>query len=204
MGDVKRPATYADIEALPENMVGEIIDGELIVSPRPRTRHGAAAMGIALALGQRFHQGDGDPGGWWILPEPELHLGPQVVVPDLAGWRRERLPQIPDVVGVTIAPDWISEVLSPSTARVDRLKKLKIYAKHRVGHVWLVDPVLRTLEILRLGDSGWTIVAVHGDDARVRAEPFDAIEIDLARWWLPETQGGRASDPAVEYDPAAP
>lgn len=123
MGDPKRPATYADIEALPENLVGEIIEGELIVSPRARTRHGYAAGGLISAIHPRFHHGDGGPGGWWILPEPELHLAEHVVVPDLAGRRRERLPELPDVVGHRVAPDWVSEVLSPSTARIDRTKE---------------------------------------------------------------------------------
>ena len=127
--------------------------------------------------------GPGGPGGWWILYEPELHLGADVLVPDLAGWRHERMPAIPNAPYVELAPDWVCEVLSPTTGRIDRIRKMPIYAREQVAHLWLVDPGLRTLEIYRLEAQRWVVVATHGGDEVVRAEPFDAVEIDLGRWW---------------------
>ncbi len=182
-------ATYEDVLNAPENKVAEILDGELVLSPRPGPRHGVAASSLGFALGNPFHRGHGGPGGWWILDEPELHLGAQVVVPDLAGWRRERLPSIPDAAFFSLAPDWVCEVLSPSTERIDRGRKLRIDAEAGVAHAWLVNPIERTLEVLRLRDGAWTIVAVHSGDDRVRAEPFDAIELELGALWAePGTQ----------------
>lgn len=178
-----RAATYADIEALPDNVVGEIIDGELIVSPRPGPRHAAASSGLGFELGPRFHKGDGGPGGWWILFEPELHMGPRVLVPDLAGWRRERMPALPDTAWFSLVPDWVCEVLSPSTVRVDRVLKLRVYAEEGVGHLWLLDPLARTLEVLRLQGEAYLVAAVFAGDEAVRAEPFDAVELDLVTLW---------------------
>lgn len=180
---VRRPATYEDLLALPDHVVGEIIDGELFVSPRPAPRHAVAATGIGSEIWGPYQGGRGGPGGWWILFEPELHLGRDVVVPDIAGWRRARLPRMPEEAYFTIAPDWLCEVLSPKTARIDRLKKLRVYAREQVGHVWLLDPIQRTLEVLRLDGPRWTIVTVHGGAEIVRAEPFDALELDLSRLW---------------------
>jgi Uma2 family endonuclease len=118
-----------------------------------------------------------------LLDEPEIHLGENVLVPDLAGWRRERMPGVPNAPFVTLAPDWVCEALSPSTATIDKAEKLPIYAEHRVAHAWLLDPALRTLEVLRLENGRWSIVMTHHDDAKVRAEPFDAFELDLAVLW---------------------
>jgi Uma2 family endonuclease len=179
-----RPATYDDLLALPEHVVGEIIDGELIVSPRPAPRHAVATSVLGGELGPPYHSGRGGPGGWWILFEPELHLGDDVLVPDLAGWRRSRMPTVPDTAYFTLAPDWICEVLSPHTARLDRQKKLAIYAREGVTHAWLLDPIERTLEVLRLEGARWTIVAVHAGEEEVRAEPFDATALALARLWV--------------------
>jgi len=180
----KRPATYEDILRAPEHMVAEIIDGELSLHPRPAKPHAAAASALGEELGPPFKRGRGGPGGWIILFEPELHLGPDILVPDLGGWRRERMPALTtDEPYFSLAPDWVCEVLSPGTARQDRSQKLPIYARERVRHVWLVDPLQRTLEVLRLQEGKWLIVDVHGADARVRAEPFDAIELDLSVLW---------------------
>jgi Uma2 family endonuclease len=180
----KRRATYEDVLNAPEHMVAEIIDGELHLQPRPAKPHAAAATALGEELGPPFKRGRGGPGGWIILYEPELHLGSDVLVPDLAGWRRERMPVITtDEPYFSLAPDWACEVSSPSTARKDRAKKLPIYARERVSHVWLVEPVQHTLEVLRLHEGRWTIVAVHEGEAKVRAEPFDAIELDLAILW---------------------
>lgn len=178
-----KPATYADIVDLPEHLVGEILDGELVVSPRPALRHAQCSSVLGWQLTGPFRFGQGGPGGWHILDEPELHLGRDVVVPDIGGWRRERLPEVPDTSWIELAPDWCCEVLSPSTQRVDRSRKLRIYAREGVRHVWLIDPTARTLEVLRLEGAKYLIAAVHDGEARVRAEPFDAIELDLGLLW---------------------
>jgi len=177
-------ATYEDVLNAPENKVAEILDGELFLSPRPAPRHAVAHSRLLGALGKPFDDGVGGPGGWWILTEPELHFGEQVVVPDLAGWRRERLPAMPEEAFFALAPDWVCEVLSPSTGRIDRGRKLRIYAEAGVAHAWLVNPLERTLEVLRLREGAWTIVAVCSDSDTVRIEPFAAIELELGRLWV--------------------
>jgi Uma2 family endonuclease len=180
----RRSATYEDVLNAPPHMVAELIDGELELSQRPAKPHAAAATALGEELGPPFKRGRGGPGGWIILYEPELHLRSDVLVPDLAGWRRERMPVLTnDEPYFTLAPDWVCEVLSPRTAFRDRAKKLPIYAREDVGHVWLVDPLERTLEVLRREGAHWLVVAVHGEDEKVRAEPFDAIELDLAILW---------------------
>lgn len=181
--ETMKRATYEDVLNAPENKVAEILDGELFVSPRPAPAHAAAASVIGMAVGNPFHRGIGGPGGWWILDEPELHFGEQVVVPDIAGWRRERLPAMPREAFFTLAPDWVCEVLSPSTERFDRSRKLRIYAEAGVAHAWLVKPLDRTLEVLRLREGVWSIVGVWVDAAVVRAEPFEAVELELGRLW---------------------
>jgi len=179
----RRRASHDDLVALPEHQVGEIIDGELYAWPRPRSRHALAAVRLATRLGPPFDDGVGGPGGWWILIEPELQLAEDTLVPDLAGWRRERMPEFPDVAQFTLAPDWVCEVLSGSTERVDRGRKLRIYAREGVGYAWLLNPEARTLEVLRRQSEQWLLVSVHEGDAVVRAEPFDAIELDLPPLW---------------------
>lgn len=187
VGEPKRKATYDDVLAAPEHMVAEILDGELFLSPRPATRHSRASSFIGIQIGGAFDRPPGDPerpGGWWILDEPELHFGEDVVVPDLAGWRHERMPGIPDAAWIDLAPDWLCETLSPSTARIDRGRKLRIYAREGVKHVWLVDPIARTLEVFALEGGRWVVAAVHAGSDAVRAEPFDAIELDMGRLWI--------------------
>lgn len=185
---VKRPATYADIQALPEHMVGEIIDGILYASPRPRSRHAHAAGEGLTDLKGPFQRGRGGPGGWWLLPEPELHLGKVIVVPDIAGWRRERLPVLLDVAHFELAPDWVCEVASPSTVRLDRGPKMAAYAQHGVNHLWLIDAVARTLETYRREGAHWLLLRTFVDDEPVRGEPFDAVELSMTPWWLPEPE----------------
>ena len=185
-----RPATYDDLLAVPSHLVAEILDGELHTSPRPAPRHADAATGLGGALRGPFDRGRGGPGGWRILGEPELHLGRDVVVPDIGGWRRARLPQLPDQAYVEVAPDWICEVLSPSTAAIDRVKKLTIYAREGVGHAWLVDPIDQTLEVLALEGSRWVLVATYAGADVVRAEPFDAIDLDLTLLWEDPSPAG--------------
>ena len=190
----RRRATYQDVLDAPEHMIAQVIDGELVLMPRPGKPHTAAATVLGEELGPPFRRGKGGPGGWILLDEPELHLGDDILVPDLAGWRRERMPAIVvDVPYFTLAPDWVCEVLSPRTAKLDRARKLPIYAREHVSHVWLVDPAERTLEALRREGSQWLLVGVWSDDAPVRAEPFDAIELELGALWADvEVQGETA------------
>ncbi|MFY2556128.1 Uma2 family endonuclease [Corallococcus terminator] len=183
----KRPATYEDLLALPENMVGQIIDGELIAMPRPANPHAKASSSLQGELYGPFQRGRGGPGGWWSLVEPELHFGQDVLVPDLAGWRRERMPEVPNAPYFTLAPDWVCEVLSPSTASLDRVKKKRIYAREGVGHLWLLDPTERTLEVLRLEGGRWVELGTYGGDELVRAEPFEVLELELGILWLLES-----------------
>jgi Uma2 family endonuclease len=188
----RRRASYEDLRDVPDHLVAEILEGKLHASPLPTLRHAEASSGLGGALRGPFDRGRGGPGGWHILFEPEVHLADDVVVPDLAGWRRERLPAVPDEAFLAVAPDWACEVLSPSTAAIDRVKKLRIYARERVGHVWFVDPGARTLEVLRLEGDRWTIVATWSGLAVLRAEPFEALDLDLSLLWEdgPEGAGG--------------
>lgn len=179
-----RMATYEDLLQVPDNLVAEIINGRLVTSPRPAPRHARASSLVGVELGGPFDKGSGGPGGWWILDEPELHLSSHVLVPDLAGWRRERMPSLPTTAWFEQAPDWVCEVLSPSTARVDRVEKLPLYAAAGVAHAWLIDPDLRTLEVFENRDGHWLLLAAHENDNRVRAASFDAVEIALGGLWV--------------------
>lgn len=186
MSGAERRASYEDVLRTPAGMVAEVLFGILHVRGRPALRGIAAASNLGATLSAAFWLGQGGPGGWVIYDEPELHFGeePDIVVPDLAGWRRERLAGLADDAAWTsIAPDWICEVLSPSTQAVDRAEKMEIYLRERVGHVWLVDPIVRTLEVYRLGEGVWQRVSVYRDDACMRAEPFDAVELRLGLLW---------------------
>lgn len=176
-------AAYEDLFDLPENIIGQIIHGQLITQPRPAPKHSLASSSLGDELVSPFQKGRGGPGGWWILDEPELHLGPHILVPDLAGWRRERMPELPETAYFTLPPDWICEVLSPGTARVDRAEKMPIYAAQSVPFLWLIDPTLRTLEVFALCEGRWLLEHIYQDDEEVRAVPFDAIAFVLAGLW---------------------
>ncbi|MGK3960022.1 Uma2 family endonuclease [Sorangium sp. So ce118] len=187
----ERRATYADLEAVPPHKVAELVRGTLHVFPRPAPKHARASSGLGAELTGPFDHGKGGPGGWWILDEPELHFPDpdapgevEALVPDLAGWRRERMPELPETAYFALAPDWVCEVLSPSTASFDRDEKMPVYAREGVRYAWLVDPIARTLEVYVLGqDRRWGLAATHRDAAHVRVEPFDAIELDLSVLW---------------------
>jgi len=192
MGVPKRRATYEELMEIPDTKVAEIIDGELIVSPRPASRHTHAATLLGADVVGPFHRDPGDPdgpGGWWILLGPELHFGDDVVVPDWAGWRRERMAVFPNTPYFTLAPDWVCEVISPSTARIDRSRKMHIYARQGVAYLWFVGPLLQTVEVYRLEAGRWVVVVTHGGDEAARVAPFDAVELRLARWWPPLPPG---------------
>ena len=182
----RRQALYDAYCAVPEHQRAEIIDGTLYVLPRPAPRHANATSVLGGKLNGAFQLGDGGPGGWWILDEPELQLVPlEPMAPDLAGWRVEHMPALPETAYFALTPDWICEVLSKSTEATDRNKKLPIYAAHGVRHVWLIDPIAKTLEVHSLDDDHrWRDVRVYEGDARVRAEPFAVIELDLAALWV--------------------
>ena len=183
MSEPRRPATYDDLRALPSNVVGELIGGRLVTSPRPALPHARASSRLGASLDGPFDRGKDGPGGWILLDEPELHLHGEVLVPDLAGWRRERMPFVPDAAAFEIPPDWVCEVLSPSTAALDRTEKLPVYAREGVRHVWLVDPIEKILEVLRLDGGFWMLVTAASGERGVRAEPFDAIELELGALW---------------------
>jgi Uma2 family endonuclease len=181
--DRRRRATYEDLLQVPEHLIAEIINGQLVTSPRPASPHARASSSIGGELYGPFDRGRGGPGGWIILDEPELHLLGHVLVPDLAGWRRERMPEMPDASAFELGPDWACEVLSPSTAVIDRAAKVPIFAQAGVSHVWLVDPLLKTVEALRLESGSYRLLGTWHDDAKVRIEPFEAIELELSALW---------------------
>ncbi|KJV06637.1 Uma2 family endonuclease [Methylocucumis oryzae] len=176
---------YEQLLALPDHVIGEILNGELYAQPRPSGRHGLAAGSLNTDLNAPFGLGRGGPGGWWIIPEPEVHFvrDVELTVPDLAGWRRERMPSIPEGHRFEIVPDWVCEILSPSTMKKDRVVKLPLYARYGVAHVWLVDPAVQTLEAFELRESHWLLSATLKDDDRVAVPPFDAVEFSLADLW---------------------
>lgn len=200
MSEAKKRATYQDVIDAPEYQVAEIIGGQLRLSPRPGGPATEVASALVSELRPPFGRGRGGPGGWVILLEPELHIGDEVLVPDLAGWRRERLPMLPDGASFTVAPDWVCEVLSKSTERIDRAEKMDRYSAMGVKHLWLVHPRMKTVEAYRLVDDRWLLIAVYKDEERARIEPFDAIELDLASLWqdLPFPVG--ASEPSSEWE----
>ena len=176
-------ATYQDVLEVPEHVVAEIISGTLYTQPRPAMPHARAKSAIGAELGGPFDQGRGGPGGWWIIDEPELHLGEDILVPDLAGWKRETMPEFPDAAYCTVAPDWVCEVLSSSTRRIDLHEKRPIYARENVRHLWFVDPSARDLEAFELRNGEWVLIATAKDDDPVSVPPFDAITFNLGDLW---------------------
>jgi Uma2 family endonuclease len=183
MTAAKKLATYEDLFSVPAGHTGQIVFGMLHAHPRPALDHANAASALGAGLDGPFRRRKGGPGGWIIVCEPEIHLAPDIVVPDLAGWRKDRMAELPRVSFVTIAPDWVCDVLSPSTASFDRGDKLKVYAREKVAHVWVVDPLARSLEVLVLDGPTYRVHDVFANDALIRAQPFDAIEFDLGTLW---------------------
>ncbi len=181
----KRRAVYEDLFDVPENMIGEIINGELVATPRPSRKHASTASRLGYEIGPpyEFARGGG-PGGWIIIYEPEISFDEDILVPDLAGWKKERFPTEEPHNWISVPPDWICEVLSPSTAQTDRAQKMPIYAEHHVPHLWLIDPILKTLEVFQLESGRWVMAGVYAKTAKVRAEPFVELELDLGLLWL--------------------
>ncbi|MBU6281285.1 Uma2 family endonuclease [bacterium] len=183
----RRKSTYDDVIAAPEHRVAEIVDGELVLSPRPSSLHARATAALLAGLFPLYDGESGGParpGGWWILFEPEIHVGSDVLVPDVAGWRRERMPRLPRVPWFEAQPDWICETLSPATARLDRTRKLEVYARAGVVHAWLLDPIDRSLEVLVLDSDRWRVASRHRGKEVASPEPFPDAELDLGRLWI--------------------
>ena len=185
------PATYQDVLDAPPHRIAELIDGVLYTFPRPATPHALASSTLGMVLGSLFHRGHGGPGGWWILDEPELHVGEDVVVPDLAGWRKERVPVLPDAAYWTIRPDWLCEVLSPSTRKIDLGLKRNIYARKGIPYMWLVDPLVQVLEAFKLHDGNWALLAKLLGDQVVSLPPFEAVSFSLGELWA-DSRGHRS------------
>ena len=194
----KGRATYQDVLDAPEYMVAEVINGTLCTQPRPAVSHALAYAGMGSKISPPFHYAIGGPGGWWILSEPELHLDEDILAPDLAGWRRERVPVLPDGAFITIPPDWVCEILSPSTRRIDLDQKCPVYAREEVPYMWLIDPLARTLEAFELLEGKWEQIASLRDNDPVSVPPFDAITFNLGDLWMPENQ---VREPAAEQTP---
>lgn len=177
-------ATYADLEALPEGMIGELIDGELLAVPRPSPEHGLRTTEMLTDLGPPFRRGKGGPGGWLFIVEPELRFGDDVLVPDVAGWRVESLDELERVsVAITTVPDWLAEVESPSTALWDQQRKLPAYYRAGVEFVWFVQPLSRVITVLKQGPESWYLMGAFGKEQAARIEPFDAVPLEVRRWW---------------------
>ncbi|MDD2723768.1 MAG: Uma2 family endonuclease [Methylovulum sp.] len=185
MNAILKPTLYEQLLDLPDAMTGEILNGELYAMPRPSGRHAGASSVLGMRIGPPFRLGEGGPGGWWIIDGPEIHFirNQEVAVPDLAGWRRERMPSIPEGHRFEIVPDWMCEILSPSTVKKDRVVKLPMYARYGVQHVWIVDPLAQTLEAFELQQGRWLLIATLKDDDKVAVPPFDAVEFSLADLW---------------------
>ncbi|MFH0824641.1 MAG: Uma2 family endonuclease [Pseudomonadota bacterium] len=181
----KTRASYEDLYGIDENAIGQIIDGELIVSPRPSRGHAFAASMLTIGVGPAYGMGGTrGPGVWIILFEPEIKLSEDILVPDLAGWKEDRLPREEETNWISVSPDWVCEIISDSSIRVDRIRKTAIYAREGIPYFWVIDPRYHTLEVFRLESGRWTVLGTFADDDKVRAEPFQEVEIDLGRlWW---------------------
>ncbi len=195
-------ATYADVLAAPKHLVAEILDGELVTHPRPAPKHAVAASNLGMLIGGPFDRGRGGPGGWVVLDEPELHFGSDVIVPDLAAWRREHFAGLPKTPYFTQAPDWVCEVLSPSTERHDRRVKRAIYARAAVAYYWMLDPRQEILETFELQNASWKLTNVFEKSEQVAAPPFDAVPFDLPELW-PFSRTEPAEDDVSAAEPNA-
>ena len=195
MDPARKLATYDDLLRLPEDVRAEILAGELVTMPAPRPRHSKPQRALSHFVGGPFDDDDGfgGPGGWWILIEVDVQMAADVVRPELAGWRRVRMPD-PDRRPIEVTPDWVCEVLSPSTASRDRVYKRDLYARHGVAHYWLVDPLARTLKALELRDGRWVELGAWDDAAAGRIPPFDAVELAVGRLFLPARDNPREDD----------
>jgi len=179
----RRQATYDDLLAAPPHCIAQLVDGELHVQPRPAGPHGVAASGLGMDLGAPFQRGRGGPGGWIIIDEPELHFGRDVVVPDLAGWRADRPPEL-EAIFFTVPPAWVCEVLSPRSTVFDRGPKAEVYARAGVEFLWFVEPLANLIEAYQLRDGVWSRLGAWAGDVSARIPPFDAVELELGPLWV--------------------
>ncbi|MEM9693407.1 MAG: Uma2 family endonuclease [Myxococcota bacterium] len=185
MEPAKQHATYQDVLDAPANMRAELIDGELYLQPRPAYPHAEAASVLGMLLGPPFRLGRGGPGGWWIVDEPELHLGSGIYVPDLAGWRREEGSELDRRAAYqTTPPHWLCEVLSPSTRRIDRLKKVPRYGEAGVAWLWIVDPESRTIEVFAQHEGSWRLEVTHDGTGEASLPPFEDVAIAVGEMWV--------------------
>jgi Uma2 family endonuclease len=194
----RREARYQDLLNAPPEMIAEILDGELVLHPRPAPPHADTCVSILADVSRLRRRKGGPPGGWQILLEPEIHLDHprEITVPDVAGWRFERLPRVPPKsTMLTVAPDWVCEILSPSTIRDDRTRKMRIYARNRVPSLWLVDPQNQILEVYQLGGEFYQQIGAYSGDERVSVPPFTELELDLSQWW---TEGAADEESGAE------
>ncbi len=180
----KKIATYDDLYNLPDNMVGQIIDGKLVTTPWQSREHARASTILSAKLIAPYELGENGPGGWIILYKLEVRLGDNIIVPDLVGWRNERFPIAEETNWVSVCPDWVCEIISPNTVRIDKTKKMPVYARYGVGYFWLIDPANRTLDVYKLESGKWMLLETHADNDKVRAEPFNEVEIDLGSLWF--------------------
>lgn len=177
-------ATYEDLFDLPENILGEILSGELVTQPRPAPRHANASAALCAALRTNFGPNTTDKqDGWWILFEPECHPGDDIIVPDIAGWRKVNMPHLPETAWFSLRPDWVCEVVSPSTAKYDRGIKRDIYAREQVPHYWIVDPIARMIEVFALQEGDWSQIDLVSDEQVVNLKPFEVLPFDLSILW---------------------
>ncbi len=197
-----RRASYVDVLGAPEHVVAEVVDGALHTHPRPTLVHSYAHTSLGAGLRHSFGRGGGNgDGGWLILFEPELHLGEDILVPDIAGWRRERMPAPPDTAYATVAPDWVCEILSASTRALDQGAKRDSYAREGVAHLWFVDPEARTLEVFELRGGHWTLLETAAGEAEVSPPPFGAAPFKLGDLWWSATP--ESPEPSSVHEPAA-
>jgi Uma2 family endonuclease len=182
-----KPPTLADLDALPPGIVGEIIEGVLYTMTKPRARHQRTGTGIGSDLRGPFDLGRGGPGGWWIIAEPGIELpnDTKEISPDVAGWRRERMPELPVDEPIRVVPDWVCEILSKTTRRHDQLVKLPYYADVGVPYAWIVDLEARVLTAQRLESGRWLTIGTYSDETEARIAPFDAVPLNVADWWPP-------------------
>ena len=182
---VKKISIYEQLITLPDGLTGEIINGQLHTQPRPAAPHALASSRLGADLDGPFGRGRGGPGGWWIIDEPEIHfvLDIEVMAPDIAGWRREKMPSLPQGHKFEVVPDWICEIFSPSSKSMDREEKMPLYAQYGVPYAWLLDPKAHTLEVYRSMDGEWTPVGFFRDDDKVSAPPFEAVTVQLTELW---------------------
>ena len=186
-----RAPTLADLDALPAGIVGEIIEGVLYTMTKPRMRHQRTTTRIGAGVGDPFDVGRGGPGGWWIVTEPGIELANDTkeISPDVAGWRRERMPDMPGDEPIRLVPDWVCEILSKSTRRHDLLRKLPYYARVGVAYAWVVDLEARVLTSHRLDSTDWRIIGTYSDETEARIAPFDVVPLNVADWWPPAAPG---------------